>query len=153
RRQCNGLPSLVRWFTSLRRRPRCRSPCGETSSLKSPWSGRDRTAVVLTAPRHQHENDARDLVGERHRGQLELVFDRLALEHAARPPTQGVVMAFAVAKATPKNSRFGICDFTGIGCLADSRVRGERLYRDDDRRIIPARPVCCASAFAGRATP
>ena len=44
-------------------------------------------------------------------------------------------------KATPKNSRFGICDFTGIGCLADSRVRGERLYRDDDRRIIPARPV------------
>src|SRR5271157_4602767 len=27
------------------------------------------------------------------------------------------------------------------GCLADSRVRGERLYRDDDRRIIPARPV------------
>src|SRR5271166_2524114 len=25
-------------------------------------------------------------------------------------------------KATPKNSRFGICDFTGIGCLADSRV-------------------------------
>src|SRR5271166_3833151 len=28
-------------------------------------------------------------------------------------------------KATPKNSRFGICDFTGIGCLADSRVRGE----------------------------
>src|SRR5271166_1793432 len=60
-------------------------------------SGRDRTAVVLTAPRHQHENDARDLVGERHRGQLELVFDRLALEHAARPPTQGVVMAFAVA--------------------------------------------------------
>src|SRR5208283_558511 len=45
------------------------------------------------------------------------------------------------AKATPKNSRFGICDFTGIGCLADSRVRGERLYRDDDRRIIPACPV------------
>src|SRR5271165_4009248 len=57
------------------------------------------------------------------------------------------------AKATPKNSRFGICDFTGIGCLADSRVRGERLYRDDDRRIIPARPVCRASAFAGRAPP
>ncbi len=45
------------------------------------------------------------------------------------------------ALATPKNSQFGICDFTGIGCLADSRVRGERLYRDDDRRIIPARPV------------
>ena len=45
------------------------------------------------------------------------------------------------AKATPKNSQFGICDFTGIGCLADSLVRGERLYRDDDRQIIPARPV------------
>ncbi len=44
-------------------------------------------------------------------------------------------------KATPKNSQFGICDFTGIGCFTDSRVRGERLYRDDDRRIIPARPV------------
>src|SRR5208283_550465 len=37
------------------------------------------------------------------------------------------------------DSEFAI--FTGIGCLADSRVRGERLYRDDDRRIIPARPV------------
>ena len=36
-------------------------------------------------PRHQHEDDARDLVGERHRGQIELVFDRLALEHPARP--------------------------------------------------------------------
>ena len=41
----------------------------------------------------------------------------------------------------PKIAIFGICDFTGIGCLGDSRVRGERLYRDDDRRIIPARPV------------
>src|SRR5271166_5571151 len=47
----------------------------------------------------------------------------------------------ALTEATPKNSRFGICDFTGTGCLADSRVRGERLYRDDDRRINPARPV------------
>ncbi len=51
------------------------------------------------------------------------------------------LIAVPSAKATPKNSRFGICEFTGIGCLADSRVRGERLYRDDDRQIIPARPV------------
>ena len=48
-------------------------------------SGRDRPIVVVAAPRHQHEDDARDLVGERHRGQIELVFDRLALEHPARP--------------------------------------------------------------------
>src|SRR5208283_6022474 len=53
-------------------------------------------------------------------------------------PTPTIVRDTSVrSKATPKNSRFGICDFTGIGCLADSRVRGERLYRDDDRRIIP----------------
>ena len=43
-------------------------------------SGGDRPTVVLAAPRHQHEDDARDLVGERHHGQIELVFDRL--EHA-----------------------------------------------------------------------
>src|SRR5271157_6479907 len=61
-------------------------------------SGRDRPIVVLAAPRHQHEDDARHLVGERHRGQFELVFDRLALEHRARPPTQGVVMPLAMAK-------------------------------------------------------
>src|SRR3984957_2073829 len=48
-------------------------------------SGCDRPIVVLAAPRHQQEDDARDLVGERHRGQIELVFDRLALEHPARP--------------------------------------------------------------------
>src|SRR5271167_2692408 len=30
-------------------------------------SGRDRPTVVVAAPRHQHEDDARDLVGERHR--------------------------------------------------------------------------------------
>ena len=48
-------------------------------------SGRDRPTVVLAASRHQHEDDARDLVGERHRGQIELVFDRLAVEHPARP--------------------------------------------------------------------
>src|SRR5271166_640735 len=33
-------------------------------------SGRDRPIVVLAAPRHQHEDDARDLVGERHRGHV-----------------------------------------------------------------------------------
>src|ERR1700733_12902228 len=43
-------------------------------------SGCDRSTVVLAAPRHQHKDDARDLVGERDRGQIELVFDRL--EHA-----------------------------------------------------------------------
>jgi|SRR5580692_10166472 hypothetical protein len=48
-------------------------------------SGRNRPTVVPTAPRHQHEDDAGDLVGERHRGQIELVFDGLALEHPARP--------------------------------------------------------------------
>jgi len=48
-------------------------------------SSRDRPTVVLAAPRHQHEDDARDLVGERHRGQIELVFDCLALEHPACP--------------------------------------------------------------------
>src|ERR1700684_3873507 len=48
-------------------------------------SGGDWPVVVLAASRHQHEDDARDLVGERHRGQLELVFYRLALEHRTRP--------------------------------------------------------------------
>src|SRR5271157_1261798 len=61
-------------------------------------SGRDRPVVVLAAPGHQRVDDPRDLVGDRHRGQLELVFDRLALEHRARPQTQGVVMALAMAK-------------------------------------------------------
>src|SRR5271166_5317012 len=61
-------------------------------------SGRDRTVVILAAPRHQHEDDARDLVGERHRSQLELVFDRLAFEHRARPQTQSVVMTFAMTE-------------------------------------------------------
>jgi hypothetical protein len=43
-------------------------------------------------------SDARDLVGEHHRGQLELVFDRLAIEHPARPQTRDVVMAAAMAR-------------------------------------------------------
>ena len=38
------------------------------------------------------------LVGERHRCQLELVLDSLALEHAARPQAHGVVMAYAMTK-------------------------------------------------------
>ena len=59
---------------------------GENSLSNSLVRSRcDRPTVVLAAPRHQHEDDARDLVGERHRGQIELVFDRLALEHPARP--------------------------------------------------------------------
>ena len=37
-------------------------------------------------------DDPRQLVGERHRGQLELVLDGLALEQSARPAAQGVVM-------------------------------------------------------------
>src|SRR6516164_5358446 len=61
-------------------------------------SGRNWPVVVLAAPRHQHEDDARDLVGERDRGQLELVFDGLALEHPARPQTQSIIMAFAVTE-------------------------------------------------------
>ena len=60
---------------------------GENSLSNSSFvrSSRDRPIVVVAAPRHQHEDDARDFVGERHRGQIELVFDRLALEHPARP--------------------------------------------------------------------
>src|ERR1700722_1546498 len=73
---------------------------GGENSLSNSFvrSGRDRPTVVLAAPRHQHEDDARDLVGERHRGQIELVFDRLALEHPACPQAHGVVMAFAMTK-------------------------------------------------------
>src|SRR5271166_1577540 len=88
-----------RWFTSLRRRPRCGSPCGETSFFaESAGSGRDRPVVVLAALGCERIDDPRQLVGERHRGQLELVLDGLALEHPARPTAQGVVMPFAVAK-------------------------------------------------------
>ena len=61
-------------------------------------SRRNWPAVVLAAPPHQHEDDARDLVGERDCGQLELVFDCLALEHPARPKTQSIIMAFAMAE-------------------------------------------------------
>src|SRR3974377_690343 len=61
-------------------------------------SGRNWPIVVAATPRHQHEDDARDLVGERGRGQLELEFDRLALEQGARLTAQGVVMTLAVAK-------------------------------------------------------
>src|SRR5580704_4261028 len=63
-----------------------------------PGSGRDRTVVVLAAFGRERIDDPRQLVGERHRGQLELVLDGLALEHSARPGAQGVVMPFAVAK-------------------------------------------------------
>ena len=47
---------------------------------------------------HERVDDPRHLVGERHRGQLELVLDGLALDERARPPTQGVVMALAMAE-------------------------------------------------------
>src|ERR1700677_1646637 len=58
----------------------------------------DRPVVVLAAPGHQREDDAGDLVGERHRCQFELVLDGLAREHAARPQAHGVVMALAMTK-------------------------------------------------------
>src|ERR1700721_617424 len=46
---------------------------GENSyRIASFGSGRDRPVVVLAAPRHQHEDDARDLVGERHPVRLNL---------------------------------------------------------------------------------
>jgi len=61
-------------------------------------SGRDRTVVVMAPFGRERIDDPRQLVGERHRGQLELVLDGLALEHSARPAAQGVVMSFAVAK-------------------------------------------------------
>src|SRR5271165_6854237 len=84
-----------RWFTSLRRRPRCGSPCGETSFVAElVGSGRDRTVVVAAAFGRERIDDPRQLVGERHRGQLELVLDGLALEQSARPAAQGVVMPF-----------------------------------------------------------
>jgi hypothetical protein len=59
---------------------------GENSLSNSLVWFRPRPADRRTGrPRHQHEDDTRDLVGERHRGQIELVFDGLALEHPARP--------------------------------------------------------------------
>src|SRR5208337_3650468 len=90
----------IQGFTSLRRRPRFEPRLAAKILLPSPSrpSGRDRPVVVLAAAGHQRVDDPRDLVGDRHRGQLELVCDRLALEHRARPQTQGVVMASAMAK-------------------------------------------------------
>src|SRR5208283_4604060 len=58
-------------------------------------SGRDRTVVVMAAFGRERIDDPRQLVGERHRGQLEFVLDGLALEQSARPAAQGVVMPFA----------------------------------------------------------
>ena len=42
-------------------------------------SGRDRTVVVMAAFGRERVDDPRQLVGERHGGQLELVLDGLAL--------------------------------------------------------------------------
>ena len=83
----SGFQAFSVGSTSLRRRPRCSIALGGENSLSNSLvrSGRDRPTVVPAASRHQHEDDARDLVGERHRCQIELVFDRLALEHPARP--------------------------------------------------------------------
>ena len=62
-------------------------------------SGRDRTVVVIAAFGRERIDDPRQLVGERHRGQLELVLDGLALEQSARPAAQGVVMPLRAASA------------------------------------------------------
>src|SRR3974390_3745177 len=61
-------------------------------------SGRDRTVVVMAPFGREGIDDPRQLVGESHRGQLELVLDGLALEHSARPAAQGVVVSFAGAE-------------------------------------------------------
>src|SRR5271166_2492697 len=90
----------IQGFTSLRRRPRFEPRLAAKIPLAGPFAAvRPRSAGRrIGRPGHQRVDDARDLVGDRHRGQLELVCDRLALEHRARPQTQGVVMASAMAK-------------------------------------------------------
>ena len=45
---------------------------GDNSLSSLVRSGCDRPIVVLAAPRHQHEDDTRNLVGERHRVRLNL---------------------------------------------------------------------------------
>ena len=50
------------------------------SFLRSFGSGRDRTVVVIAPFGRERIDDPRQLVGERHRGQLELVLDGLALD-------------------------------------------------------------------------
>src|SRR5208283_5204683 len=98
RRQFTRLPSLVRWFTSPLGHPRLRVASRRSSLVDSPLSSGDRQLVVFAAPRHQREDDARDLVGQRHRRQLELVFDRLALEQRRGPNPQGVIVTPAMAE-------------------------------------------------------
>jgi hypothetical protein len=85
----------------------------------------DRPVVVLAAPGHQREDDAGDLVGERHRCQFEFVLDCLAREHAARPQAHGVVMALAMTKR-----RAGAYDQK----LAQIAVA--QRHRKDERRLM-----------------
>ena len=62
--------------------------------------GHDRRVVLLVAFGSEHIDDLRQLVGERHLGQIELVLDGLAIEHSARRAAQSIVMPFVVAKGT-----------------------------------------------------
>ena len=81
--------ALFRWFDITSSAPSMliasaakNSPSNSSSFVQ----GGDRPTVVLARPSSSaREDDARDLVGERHRGQIELVCDGLALEHPARP--------------------------------------------------------------------
>src|ERR1039458_5526470 len=68
------------------------------SFIDSPLSSGGRPLVVFAASRQNREDDARDLVGQRHRRQLELVFDGLALEQPIGPNAQGVVVPLAMAQ-------------------------------------------------------
>src|SRR5271165_1739218 len=68
-------------------------------------SGRDWPIVVLAAFGRERIDDPRQLVGERHRGQLELVLDGLALEHSARPAARGVVMPFCRSAPIPASRK------------------------------------------------
>src|SRR5579884_4261521 len=61
-----------------------------------PASGGDRPLVVFAPAREQGEDDARQLVGQGDRGELELVFDRLARKQLIGPAAQGVMMTLAV---------------------------------------------------------
>ncbi len=83
----------MRWVLRRRRLGRFERPEGRflaRTRAHDPW-----TIVVMAAFGRERINDPRQLVGERHRGPLELVLDGLALEHSARPAAQGVVMPFA----------------------------------------------------------
>src|SRR5208337_1936540 len=72
-----------------------------------------------------------------------LVFDRLALEHAARPPTQGVVMAFAVAKGRAGAHHQKLAQ-VAVAHLGDAPeplfASGRTLARSQPRKAENSRP-------------